>query len=90
MKRLLTFLSTLCCLSFNLQAQNKTSPSSLQERMQWFQDGKLGVFIHWGIYSVKESMKVGAFTTTKYPTKTIWRSSMDLRQVSIIPKNGLP
>lgn len=53
MKRLLTFLSTLCCLSFNLQAQNKTSPSSLQERMQWFQDGKLGVFIHWGIYSVK-------------------------------------
>ena len=53
MKRLLTILSTLCWLSFNLQAQKSTSPNSLQERMQWFQDGKLGVFIHWGIYSVK-------------------------------------
>lgn len=23
-----------------------------QERMQWFEDAKLGIFIHWGIYSV--------------------------------------
>lgn len=23
------------------------------ERMQWFKDARLGIFIHWGIYSVK-------------------------------------
>lgn len=34
-------------------AQQTNVPHSLQERMQWFQDAKLGVFIHWGIYAVK-------------------------------------
>jgi alpha-L-fucosidase len=29
------------------------TPSGLQARMQWFQDAKLGIFIHWGIYAVK-------------------------------------
>jgi alpha-L-fucosidase len=23
-----------------------------EKRMQWFEDAKLGIFIHWGIYSV--------------------------------------
>ncbi|MGO1068833.1 alpha-L-fucosidase [Lysobacter sp. CA199] len=28
------------------------SPADKTERMQWFADAKLGVFIHWGIYAV--------------------------------------
>jgi alpha-L-fucosidase len=35
-----------------LQAQQQTSPDSLRAKMQWFADAKLGIFIHWGIYSV--------------------------------------
>lgn len=27
-------------------------PDEKQERMQWFEDAKLGIFIHWGIYAV--------------------------------------
>ncbi|TNF41415.1 MAG: alpha-L-fucosidase, partial [Bacteroidetes bacterium] len=23
-----------------------------EKRMQWFEDAKLGIFIHWGIYAV--------------------------------------
>lgn len=30
----------------------KIPPESIKDKMQWFQDAKLGIFIHWGIYSV--------------------------------------
>ena len=33
-------------------AQNIDSVKIEQEKMQWFKDAKLGVFIHWGLYSV--------------------------------------
>ncbi|NTS41379.1 alpha-L-fucosidase [Flavisolibacter sp. BT320] len=33
--------------------QQKTSPDSIQEKMQWFADAKLGIFVHYGIYAVK-------------------------------------
>jgi alpha-L-fucosidase len=31
----------------------KESKEEKEKRMQWFQDAKLGIFIHWGIYSVR-------------------------------------
>ncbi|WP_326983965.1 alpha-L-fucosidase [Chryseobacterium sp. MYb264] len=34
----------------NINAQNKTIDP---KKMEWFQDAKLGIFIHWGIYSVE-------------------------------------
>ena len=33
-------------------AQSKISSDSIQTKMQWFADAKLGIFIHWGIYAV--------------------------------------
>ncbi len=37
-------------------------PESLKEqRMQWFADAKLGIFIHWGIYAVKGTSESWAF-----------------------------
>jgi alpha-L-fucosidase len=43
-----------CVLSFLLPgyAQQKINPDSIRDKMQWFQDAKLGIFIHWGLYSV--------------------------------------
>jgi alpha-L-fucosidase len=32
--------------------QSKESECDKVERMQWFKDARLGIFIHWGIYSV--------------------------------------
>ena len=52
------FLKTiLLVLVFHLSceqnfAQQKINPDSIREKMQWFADAKLGIFIHWGIYSV--------------------------------------
>lgn len=34
---------------------------SQSDRMQWFSDAKLGVFIHWGIYSVEGTSESWAF-----------------------------
>ncbi|WP_245999689.1 alpha-L-fucosidase [Paraflavitalea soli] len=38
--------------SLTAKAQVKVHPDSIRSKMQWFADAKLGIFIHWGIYSV--------------------------------------
>ncbi len=51
MRHLFTVLVVSCFLSAN--AQQKIDAASIQDKMQWFADAKLGIFIHWGMYSVK-------------------------------------
>jgi alpha-L-fucosidase len=51
MKKLLV-IAFLSCLAFNSSSQSKVTPENKADRMQWFQDAKLGIFIHWGIYAV--------------------------------------
>ena len=47
------FVFFVCLVSFEAaSSQQKTNPDSIREKMQWFADAKLGIFIHWGIYSV--------------------------------------
>ncbi|MEO6838977.1 MAG: alpha-L-fucosidase [Ginsengibacter sp.] len=45
-------LSVFLFLFATAFSQQKTNPDSIREKMQWFADAKLGIFIHWGIYSV--------------------------------------
>lgn len=33
-------------------AQNQDSLQARQQKMQWFKDAKLGIFVHWGLYAV--------------------------------------
>src|SRR3989339_1625639 len=33
-------------------SQSIDSTDTAQQKMQWFKDAKLGIFIHWGLYSV--------------------------------------
>jgi alpha-L-fucosidase len=44
-------LITILCTTKNF-AQQKINPNSIKEKMQWFADAKLGIFIHSGIYAV--------------------------------------
>ncbi|MCR8667597.1 alpha-L-fucosidase [Aestuariibaculum sp. M13] len=37
---------------FSFQTKAQESEQSKEERMAWFKDAKLGIFIHWGIYAV--------------------------------------
>jgi alpha-L-fucosidase len=41
-------LVLMILISMPLFSQEKTD----EKRMQWFEDAKLGIFIHWGIYAV--------------------------------------
>jgi alpha-L-fucosidase len=47
------FLSCIVLFgSLVISAQSKINPNDIKEKMQWFADAKLGIFIHAGIYSV--------------------------------------
>jgi alpha-L-fucosidase len=39
-------------ISVSANAQSKVNPDSIRNKMQWFSDAKLGIFVHWGIYAV--------------------------------------
>lgn len=45
-----SWIFIICLLPFRLWSQSPEAP--INEKMEWFQDAKLGIFIHWGIYSV--------------------------------------
>jgi alpha-L-fucosidase len=47
------------------EAQQRVAPESIAEKMRWFADAKLGIFIHWGIYSVKGVDESWAFHNGK-------------------------
>ena len=48
--RNILFLVVAIIVSTGANAQGISKEK--QKRMQWFGDAKLGIFIHWGIYSV--------------------------------------
>jgi alpha-L-fucosidase len=50
MKKSLVLIISI--LSLSAHAQQKIHPDSIHNKMEWFADGKLGIFIHWGIYAV--------------------------------------
>ncbi|HLT51909.1 MAG TPA: alpha-L-fucosidase [Arenibacter sp.] len=50
MKKLITAVLVLAITA--TFAQEKDSVQRKEEKMQWFKDAKLGIFIHWGLYSV--------------------------------------
>ena len=48
------FIFLLLFIPAFLQAQNsQLNDSAFCEKMEWFKDAKLGIFIHWGIYAVE-------------------------------------
>ena len=46
------FILCLFILNTKTFSQQKTDPASIKSKMEWFEDAKLGIFIHWGIYAV--------------------------------------
>ena len=59
-------------LPFSTSAQQKTSVDSIKTKMEWFQDAKLGIFIHWGIYAVDGIDESWSF----YNKKITWTNYM--------------
>jgi alpha-L-fucosidase len=60
-KTLLSFLFLLLFFSENKAQESKTQDKNNAKKMEWFTDAKLGIFIHWGIYSVNGISESWAF-----------------------------
>ena len=43
------------------------SQDTYEQRMQWFADAKLGIFIHWGIYAVRGVSESWSFYNNYLP-----------------------
>lgn len=54
----------LALSSYNVFAQETKNKNEDIKKMEWFEDAKLGIFIHWGIYSVKGISESWAFLIT--------------------------
>ncbi len=61
----ISLISIFSLVLLSCFAQTKTEASAIRSKMQWFADAKLGIFIHAGIYSVKEWMNPGVFIIEK-------------------------
>lgn len=67
--RLLTLL-LLCCIVTSAKPQSSASSESQEayhKRMEWFDEAKLGIFIHWGIYAVDGVSESWSFYNNRVP-----------------------
>ena len=64
MRHLTTLLFILLLYSANTQSY-QPNWNSLDQRPipEWWQDGKFGIFIHWGVYSVPGFTAKGNYAT---------------------------
>ncbi|WP_299669132.1 alpha-L-fucosidase [uncultured Polaribacter sp.] len=61
----LILIFTLSCRQVSIQTQSaeKVAQITDEERMEWWQDARFGMFIHWGIYSVPAGFYKGEAQT---------------------------
>ena len=63
-KNLVTYFAVLLFVTLvttNTNAQSKINQDSIQQKMGWFEDAKLGIFIHYGIYAVNDVSESWSF-----------------------------
>jgi alpha-L-fucosidase len=57
-RALFAVLALICCVALNVEAQTSAHYEATEESLNrhplpvWFDEAKLGIFIHWGLYSV--------------------------------------
>ena len=73
-KQIIALCTALCCAVMPVisQTPEKSQQDAKKEkRMEWFSNAKLGIFIHWGIYSVKGFPKFGLSSINTFRMKNI-------------------
>jgi alpha-L-fucosidase len=48
-----------------VNGQQKTNPDEIRDKMGWYENAKLGIFIHWGIYAVNGTDESWGFFNRK-------------------------
>jgi len=67
MKRIILQAAIAFASCANAFSQLHVPPADISQKMQWFSDAKLGIFIHWGIYSVNGVDESWSFHNKKIP-----------------------
>lgn len=86
----LAFLGLLIAAS-PLRAQDTPQTETAEQkdkRMEWFSQAKLGIFIHWGIYSVRGVSESWSFFNNYLPTMNTWSRKKVSQPPSMIRKTG--
>jgi alpha-L-fucosidase len=52
MRKQILISACILLIFLPIRAQQKIDPATIRDKMQWFADAKLGIFIHTGIYAV--------------------------------------
>lgn len=52
----LFFSVSFLAIALLASGQKNIDPDTIEKKMQWFADAKLGIFIHWGIYADRKSV----------------------------------
>ena len=86
----LAFLSLLIAAS-PLRAQDTLQNETVEQkdkRMEWFSQAKLGIFIHWGIYSVRGVSESWSFFNNTCPMMNTWSRKKVSQPPSMIRRLG--
>ena len=52
MKKLVILVLFVTSISYGQEIKVDSYDNEFKDKMEWFSEAKLGIFIHWGIYSV--------------------------------------
>ena len=52
MKKIVILLLFVTTISYGQEIKIDSYDNDYNDKMEWFSEAKLGIFIHWGIYSV--------------------------------------
>lgn len=58
---------SMVCPAMHAQSPTGETPEQKEKRMEWFSKAKLGIFIHWGIYSVQGVSESWSFFNNYLP-----------------------
>jgi alpha-L-fucosidase len=78
-----TFIAIICFGSISAQVQPNWESINARPYPQWFSDAKLGIFIHWGLYSVP------AYSGPEQYAEWFYRgfTSEDTARINFVKKN---
>ena len=70
MKLIIILLLSFLLVSSTFYAENLQIEENNMQRMKWFKDAKLGIFIHWGVYAVNGIDESWSFYNNYIPYET--------------------
>jgi len=86
LKRVFSIILFSVFVSFPVSVTAQETPEAKAERMEWFSEAKLGIFIHWGIYSRGDWSESWAFHNKVVSVEDYFAQEKDFTAARYDPK----